>query len=144
MTTLVEKVLALSDSLTAAGVPHAFGGAIALAYCTEDPRGTRDVDVNAFVPATEPETLLAALPAGVAVPPGTAEVIVSQGQVRLWWDDTPVDLFLDYAPLDWVDIATAVEAGAVPLEQARRDLVALVGADDPRVCRWDEVVRVPG
>lgn len=21
------------------------------------------------------------------------------GQVRLWWDDTPVDLFFDYAPL---------------------------------------------
>ncbi len=47
MTTLVEKVLALSEALTAADVPHAFGGAIALAYCTEDPRGTRDVDVNA-------------------------------------------------------------------------------------------------
>ena len=54
MTTLVEKVLALSEALTAAGVDHAFGGAIALAYCTEDPRGTRDVDVNAFAPASEP------------------------------------------------------------------------------------------
>ncbi len=54
MTTLVEKVVALSDALTTAGVPHAFGGAIALAYCTEDPRGTRDVDVNAFVPASQP------------------------------------------------------------------------------------------
>jgi hypothetical protein len=52
VTTLVEKVLALSEALTAAGVAHAFGGAIALAYWTEDPRGTRDVDVNAFVPAS--------------------------------------------------------------------------------------------
>jgi len=99
VTTLVEKVLALSESLTAAEVAHAFGGAIALAYCTEDPRGTRDVDVNAFVPASEPERVLAALPPGVAVPPGTAQVIAAEGQVRLWWDDTPVDLFLDYAPL---------------------------------------------
>jgi hypothetical protein len=99
VTTLVQKVLALSESLTAAGVPHAFGGAIALAYCTEDPRGTRDVDVNAFVPATEPEPVLAALPPGVTVPGGTADVIAREGQVRLWWDDTPVDLFLDYAPL---------------------------------------------
>ncbi len=99
MTTLVEKVLALSASLSGAGVPHAFGGAIALAYCTEDPRGTRDVDVNAFVPASEPEPVLAALPAGVTVPAGTADVIAREGQVRLWWDDTPVDLFLDYAPL---------------------------------------------
>ncbi len=99
MTTLVEKVLALSEALTAAGVDHAFGGAIALAYCTEDPRGTRDVDVNAFVPASEPRPVLAALPPDVTVPPGTADVITREGQVRLWWDDTPVDLFLDYAPL---------------------------------------------
>ena len=33
------------------------------------------------------------------MPPGTAEIITEEGQVRLWWDDTPVDLFLDYAPL---------------------------------------------
>jgi len=99
MTTLVEKVIALSEALTAAGVPHAFGGAIALAYCTEDPRGTRDIDVNAFVPAEDPEPVLTALPPGVTVPIGTADVLAREGQVRLWWDDTPVDLFLDYAPL---------------------------------------------
>jgi hypothetical protein len=99
VTTLVDKVLALSESLTAAGVPHAFGGALALAYCTEDPRGTRDVDINAFVPAATPEPVLAALPQGVTVPPGTADIIATAGQVRLWWGDTPVDLFLDYAPL---------------------------------------------
>jgi hypothetical protein len=99
VTTLVEKVLAVSEALTAAGVDHAFGGAIALAYCKEDPRGTRDVDVNAFVPASEPGPVLAALPPGVTVLPGTADVITRKGQVRLWWDDTPVDLFLDYAPL---------------------------------------------
>jgi hypothetical protein len=174
VTTLVQKVLALSEALTAAGLPHAFGGAIALAYCTEDPRGTRDVDVNAFVPATEPEPVLAALPTTVTVPPDTATVIARQGQVRLWWDDTPIDLFLDYAPLhaqaargsrevpfagrrirvlgpvelvlfkalfdrpkDWVDIATVVAAGAVAPDRVRDDLVALVGADDPRVARWD-------
>jgi hypothetical protein len=80
-------------------VDHAFSGAIAPAYCTEDPRGTRDVDVNAFLPASEPRPVLAALPPGVTVPPRTADIISREGQVRLWWDDTPVDLFLDYAPL---------------------------------------------
>jgi hypothetical protein len=99
MTTLVDKVLAVSQALSAAGIAHAFGGAIALAYCTEEPRGTRDIDVNAFVPAARPEPVLAALPAGVRVPAGTAERIAEDGQVRLWWDDTPLDLFLDYAPL---------------------------------------------
>lgn len=99
MTTLVDKVLALAGALTAAGVPHAFGGALALAYCTEDPRGTRDIDVNAFVDAARAQEVLAALPKGVRIPAGTAEAIAADGQVRLWWGDTPVDLFLDYAPL---------------------------------------------
>ena len=35
----------------------------------------------------------------MVVPAGTSEVVAADGQVRLWWDDTPVDLFLDYAPL---------------------------------------------
>ncbi len=99
MTTLVDKVLAVTTGLSTAGIPHAFGGAIALAYCTEDPRGTRDIHVNAFVPAARPQPVLAALPKGVRVPDGTAEVVAAEGQVRLWWDDTPLDLFLDYAAL---------------------------------------------
>ena len=99
MTSLVEKILSLSEALAASGIPHAFGGALALAYCTEDPRGTRDIDVNAFVPAGQAQRVLAALPSGVVVPAGTADVVAAEGQVRLWWDDTPVDLFLDYAPL---------------------------------------------
>lgn len=178
MTSLVDKVVALSEALTAAEIPHAFGGALALAYCTEDPRGTRDIDVNAFVPAEDAEPVLASLPRGVLVPKGTAEVVAADGQVRLWWDDTPVDLFLDYAPLhaqaaqgrrsvpfagkqiivlgpvelvlfkalfdrpkDWVDIATVVEAGALTDPSlVRRGLVELLGADDPRVERWDEML----
>ncbi len=99
MTSLVQKVIEIAVHFEAAGVPYAFGGALALAYCTEDPRGTRDIDVNAFLPATHPDPALAALPPGVLVPEDSAARIVAEGQVRLWWDDTPVDLFLDYAPL---------------------------------------------
>jgi hypothetical protein len=51
------------------------------------------------VPAATPEPVLDALPAGVAVPTGTREALMDDGQVRLWWDDTPINLFLDYAPL---------------------------------------------
>jgi hypothetical protein len=179
VTTLVEKILAVSAALEAADIPHAFGGVLALAYCTEDPRGTRDIDVNAFAPVEDAARVLGALPPEVRVPKGTAEVIAQDGQVRLWWDDTPVDLFLDYAPLhaqaargcrvvpfagrqitvlgpvelvlfkalfdrpkDWVDIAAVVEAGAVKdPRRVRRGLVELVGADDPRVARWDEQLR---
>ena len=97
--TLPEKLLALHRSLSARSIPHAFGGAIALAYWTLDPRGTSDIDVNVFVPAAEAGRVLEALPDGVARPEGTAETIARDGQVRLWWDETPVDLFFDYAPV---------------------------------------------
>ena len=97
--TLPERIVAIHRSLSKASIPHAFGGAIALAYATLDPRGTSDVDVNIFTPASEPERALAALPDGIAQPEGTVEAIAREGQIRLWWDETPVDLFFDYIPL---------------------------------------------
>lgn len=97
--TLAERVVELHRALHAAGFPHAFGGALALAYWTLEPRGTRDIDLNLFVPAAECAGALAALPAGVERPPGTEERIAREGRVRLWWEGTPVDLFFDYAPV---------------------------------------------
>ena len=97
--TLAERLVALHRALTRRRLPHAFGGAIALAYWTLEPRGTRDIDVNVFVPASDAERVLHALPEGVAQPEGTAETIAREGQIRLWWDDTPVDLFFDYVPI---------------------------------------------
>lgn len=97
--TLAEQLVALHKSLARKRIPHAFGGAIALAYWTHEPRGTRDIDVNVFLPATDAERGLAALPDGVERPPGTAEAIARDGQIRLWWDGTPIDLFFDYDPV---------------------------------------------
>jgi hypothetical protein len=97
--TLAERLVALHRSLKGGRIPHAFGGAIALAYWTHDPRGTSDIDVNIFLPAADSPRALAALPGGVARPPGTEEAIARDGQVRLWWEDTPVDLFFDYVPV---------------------------------------------
>lgn len=96
---LPERIVSIHRSLSKAGIPHAFGGAIALAYATLDPRGTSDVDVNIFAPASAPERALAALPEGIDRPDGTAETIARDGQIRLWWDETPIDLFFDYVPL---------------------------------------------
>lgn len=97
--TLPEKIVALHRALAKKRIRHAFGGAIALAYWTRDPRGTSDIDLNVFVPATESGPALAALPTGVARPAGTAEAIAADGQIRLWWGETPVDLFFDYEPV---------------------------------------------
>jgi len=94
--TLAERVVALHVALARHRVPHAFGGAVALAYWTLDPRGTSDIDLNLFVPAADAARGLRALPAGVAQPPDSAEVVARDGQVRLWWDETPLDLFFDY------------------------------------------------
>jgi hypothetical protein len=97
--TLAEKLLELHAGLEGAGIPHAFGGAIALAYWTLEPRGTRDIDINLFVPAAESGPALAALPDGVARGESTAAAIARDGQIRLWWDDTPIDLFFSYEPV---------------------------------------------
>ena len=63
---LADKIIAVHGALDGAGLPHAFGGALALAWCTQRARGTIDIDVNVFVPATDAEVVLAALPGGVA------------------------------------------------------------------------------
>jgi hypothetical protein len=93
MSNLAERLVAIHDSLTAAKVPHAFGGAIALAYCTEEPRGTRDIDVNLFVGAATAPGVLAELPEGVTIRPVEVHAAERDAQVRVWWDDTPLDLF---------------------------------------------------
>lgn len=95
MNVLARRLLAVHDSLDEARVPHAFGGAIALAYCTEEPRGTRDIDVNVFVGPDRAAEVLSALPGGVAVPADAAITVRGEGQVRLWWEETPIDLFFD-------------------------------------------------
>jgi hypothetical protein len=97
--TLGERLRALHGALEAAGIPHAFGGAVALAYWTLEPRGTRDIDINVFVVPADAERVLGALPAGVERSERTAELIRRDGQIRLWWEDTPVDLFFDYDPI---------------------------------------------
>jgi hypothetical protein len=97
--TLAQRVLALHHALRRGRIKHAFGGALALAYWTLEPRGTRDIDVNVFVPSGEAARVLAALPEGVAVPADTLSRIERDGQIRLWWDDVPLDLFFDYVPV---------------------------------------------
>ena len=95
MSRLGEKLLAIHGALAQAGIPHAFGGAIALAYCTQDPRGTSDLDINVFVPPAEGAAVAAALPEEVTWGRRDLAALKRAGQVRLWWDRTPVDLFLN-------------------------------------------------
>jgi hypothetical protein len=88
-----DKVVALHGALDEAGIPHAIGGALALAYYAE-PRATVDVDINVFVAVEEHPSVTAALrPLGVT---GDITNLERDGQVRLHWGNNPVDLFFSY------------------------------------------------
>lgn len=95
MSKLADRLLALHEALVVADLPHAFGGAIALAYCTKEPRGTRDLDINVFVDVQRSGEVLDCLPSDVTVTQSNRSGLRKKGQVRVMWDDTPIDLFLD-------------------------------------------------
>lgn len=95
---LPDKVVAIDGALSRAGLPHAFGGALALAYYAE-PRATIDVDVNVFVEPTAAARVEAALsPLGVTPNPDRA-ALERGGQARWRWEQTPIDLFFKNAPI---------------------------------------------
>lgn len=96
--TLTERIVALHAALEAAALPHAFGGALALAFCTAEPRGTQDIDVNVFIAPQEVDRLVDALPEGIAVSDADRHALERDAQARLWWDATPVDVFLSNHP----------------------------------------------
>ncbi len=92
---LPEKVVAIHGALDKAGIPHAIGGALALAYYAE-PRATADVDVNLFIPTDrwpDVRDVLGGLGVGVDL---NQKALDRDGQVRLWWGRNPVDLFFAY------------------------------------------------
>lgn len=92
---LPERIVAVHHAMVAAELPHAFGGALALAWCTGRARGTIDIDINVFVDSQECEQVFAALPKGVTTGEEQLNIILRDGQVRLWWDNTPLDIFLN-------------------------------------------------
>jgi hypothetical protein len=92
---LPEKVIAIHQQLDAGKIPHAIGGALALAYYAE-PRATVDVDVNVFVPTDRwPQVRDALETLGIDVSVNLA-ALERDGQVRLWWGRNAVDLFFSY------------------------------------------------
>ena len=107
MPTLAEQIVEVHAALTSAGIPHAFGGALALAYHAE-PRATVDIDVNIWVPVQRAGEVVRALPDGVAWSEDDIVVIERDGQVRLYWDRTPLDLFFPQHELH-AEAAAAVE-----------------------------------
>jgi len=96
---LPAKVTSIHEALRAARIPHAIGGALALAYYAE-PRATIDVDVNVFVSTERWQDVVSALTAlGVDAGKLDPNALRRDGQCRLWWGDNPVDLFFANAEI---------------------------------------------
>jgi hypothetical protein len=93
--TLAERVAELDRAL--AKIPHAFGGALALAYYA-DPRATIDIDLNVFVaPGRFAEVAAPLIELGVSAgDPAVAALVAADGQARVMWETTPIDLFFAY------------------------------------------------
>lgn len=96
---LPEKVIVIHEALTNAKIPHALGGALALAYYA-DPRATIDIDINVFVPPERWRDVVEALTeVGVSADRLNPSALERDGQCRLWWGDNAVDLFFAYDPI---------------------------------------------
>ncbi len=126
--TLAGRVLAIDQAL--AEVPHAFGGALALAYYAE-PRATIDIDLNVFLPAERFGDVAGPLARlGAATDDPAIEAIVRRdGQVRVLWDRTPIDLFFAY---DAFHEAAGAARQSVPFADGT---IPILAADHLMVCK---------
>lgn len=95
---ITDRMVSLHARLADAGLDHAFGGGLALAWCTRQARGTVDIDLNVFVEPERQDAVVAALPSEVVATADDRRRLARDGQARLWWDRTPVDLFLSTTP----------------------------------------------
>lgn len=141
--TLPEKVVAIDEALKEARIPHAFGGALALAYYAE-PRATIDIDVNVFVPTTRIEEIEMTLaPLGVDTDVDGA-ALERDGQCRLWWGNTAVDLFFSY---DEVHEAMSKSTRRVPFGEDEFEILSpehlvVCKASFDRVKDWLDIEQV--
>ena len=114
---LVPKIVSLHEMLGSADVPHQFGGAIALAWY-RNPRATTDIDLNLTLPPAGAEPVLAMLARlGVTVTPDDRALIAHDGQARLGWDGSYLDVFFATMDLhlEMAELARVVRFGPVDI-----------------------------
>lgn len=119
---LDEKIVLVHRAFEAAAIDHAFGGALALAYYAE-PRATVDVDLNVFAaPRRAGRSLDTLVALGVALDRrDTLALVRRDGQVRVRWGRTPLDLFFAYDPFH---TACQVARRMVPFGDAQLPILA--------------------
>jgi hypothetical protein len=129
LTPFEEKVLEISERLSDAGIPYAIGGALALAYNIYEPRATVDIDVNVFVSVDQADRVFAALPKQIEVTSTQRGDLERDGQVRLDWDDTAVDIFFATVPFH------AAAASRVERVEFLGQPIPILSATDLTVCK---------
>lgn len=105
-----NRAIDVHRHLLAAGIDNAIGGALALGYHVDDPRGTQDIDVNISLPAERARQALSALPDSVPWDDDTLAAIVRDDQVRIMWPvegDLPIPLDLFFAVHDLHELVGA-------------------------------------
>jgi hypothetical protein len=96
---LAARIVAVHELLDSMNVTHQFGGAVALAWY-RNPRATTDVDLNVTVSPEDADPVLGALThLGVTISRSDRAAIMRDGQTRLDWDGSYLDLF--FATLDF-------------------------------------------
>lgn len=108
---LVGMLFRVHDALDSAGLSHAFGGALALAWCVPEPRATADIDLNVFVPVDELD-----LPFLACLDLAVFKAFFDRGK-------------------DWVDIEQMLGAGAFDASDAIEILSRYLGPEDHRIAR---------
>jgi Nucleotidyltransferase of unknown function (DUF6036) len=126
---LADKVAELARVLGASDVPFAFGGALALAYYAE-PRATVDVDVNVFVAPEAVDRVTDVLGVlGIRASAADRRLVLRDGQVRLHWGVTPVDVFF---ACDAFHFRAAQRIRPVPFGA---DTILVLAPEDLLVCK---------
>lgn len=127
---LPTEITAIHAALQHDGIPHAFGGAIALAYAGI-PRYTHDVDVNIALPQEQAPRVLDSLSSIFPlIDRAKAERdLRTIAQTRLRWGDLPVDLFFANTPFH--------EAMATRTREVdyMGSIIPVISAEDLIVCK---------
>jgi hypothetical protein len=138
---LPDKVITIHEALREAKIPHALGGALALAYYAT-PRATIDIDLNVFVPTERWQEVIETLaPLGIATDGLDPTALERDGQCRLWWGDNAVDLFFAYDPFhdEMRKQARRVPFGGVTLQILAPEHLAVCKAMFDRRKDWLDI-----
>jgi hypothetical protein len=130
---VLERAVDVHRRLDRGGIPHAIGGALALAYHVAQARATNDIDLNVSADPNKPERVFALLPDDVPWSDSDVAAVRRDGQVRLLWPlpdggpPIPLDLFFPQHALH-----QAVDA--------RAELVPMLDASVPILSATDLLV----